>query len=107
MSKGGSIMLWACVAASGMGNISRVEGRMDLVKFQQILEAPSVKKLKMKRGWLLPKLLLRALFLFCYFETVKDGNKKVILLKILKKCVIFNFMPFGNQVIFYSLSYSQ
>ncbi|MDG2555407.1 hypothetical protein P7M41_25770 [Vibrio parahaemolyticus] len=50
---GGSIMLWACVAASGTGNISQVEGRMDSVKFQQILEAnitPSVKQLKIKRG---------------------------------------------------------
>uniref|UniRef100_A0A3Q3KMZ5 Tc1-like transposase DDE domain-containing protein n=1 Tax=Monopterus albus TaxID=43700 RepID=A0A3Q3KMZ5_MONAL len=53
---GGSIMLWGCVAASGTGNIARVEGRMDSTKYQQILEAnitPSVKKLKLKRGWLL------------------------------------------------------
>ena len=34
------------------------------------------------------KLWLLALFLFCSFETVKYGNKKAILLKILKKCVI-------------------
>lgn len=34
-------------------------------------------------------------------------NIKVILLKISKKCVIFNFMTFGNQVIFNSLRYSQ
>lgn len=42
-------MLWACVAASGMGNISLVEGRMDSIKYQQILEANItlfVKKLK-------------------------------------------------------------
>ena len=53
---GGSIMLWGCVAASGTGNIAWVEGRMDSTKYQQILEAnitPSVKKLKLKRGWLL------------------------------------------------------
>ena len=53
---GGWIMLWACVAASGTGNISLVEGRMDSIKYQKILEGnitPSVKKLKMKRGWLL------------------------------------------------------
>uniref|UniRef100_A0A8C5DSB5 Transposase n=1 Tax=Gouania willdenowi TaxID=441366 RepID=A0A8C5DSB5_GOUWI len=53
---GGSIMLWGCVAASGIGNIARVEGRMDSIKYQQILEAnitASVKKLKLKRGWLL------------------------------------------------------
>jgi len=44
---GGSIMLWGCIAASGTGNISQVEGRMDSSKFQQILKAnvtPSVKK---------------------------------------------------------------
>ena len=49
-------MLWGYIAASGTGDISRVEGRMDSIKFQQILEAnvtPSVKKLKLKRGWLL------------------------------------------------------
>ena len=37
-------------AASGTGNISLIEGRLDSIKYQQILEAnitPSVKKLKM------------------------------------------------------------
>lgn len=52
---GGSIMLWGCVAASGTGNIVRVEGRMDSTKYQQILEAnvlKSVRTLKLKRGWI-------------------------------------------------------
>ncbi len=49
-------MLWGCIAASGSGNLSRVKGTMDSIKFQQILGAnlmPSVKKLKLKCGWLL------------------------------------------------------
>lgn len=44
---GGSMVLRACVVANGLGNLSRLDGRMDSVKFQQILEAniaPSVKK---------------------------------------------------------------
>lgn len=49
---GGLVMLWAFIAASGTGNISRVEGEMNSIKFQQIL-MPPVKKLKLKRGWLL------------------------------------------------------
>lgn len=47
---------WGCLAACGAGNISRVEGKMDSVKFQHVLNAnlmPSVKKLKLNRGWLL------------------------------------------------------
>ena len=43
----------ACAAASGTRNI---KGRKDPIKYQQILEANitlSVKKLKMKRGWLM------------------------------------------------------
>ena len=43
--RGGSIILWACVAASGAGNITLVEGRMDSIKYRPILEAnitPSV-----------------------------------------------------------------
>ena len=53
MHGGGLIMLWVCVAASGTGNISLIEGRGDSIKYQQILESnitPSVEKLKMKRG---------------------------------------------------------
>ena len=40
---GGSIMLWTCVAAGGTGNIVRVEGRMDITKYQYILEANVLK----------------------------------------------------------------
>ena len=43
----------ACAAASGTRNI---KGRKDPIKYQQILEANItlfVKKLKMKRGWLM------------------------------------------------------
>ncbi|XP_059841535.1 transposable element Tc1 transposase isoform X1 [Hypanus sabinus] len=43
--RGGSIMPWACVVVNGTGNISLVEGRMNSIKYQQILEAnitPSV-----------------------------------------------------------------
>ena len=39
-------MLWACVGASGKSNISLLDGRMDSVQYQPILEAdvmPSVK----------------------------------------------------------------
>lgn len=48
---GGWIMRWACVAASGTSNVSLVEGRVDLMKYQQILEGnimPSGEKLKVK-----------------------------------------------------------
>lgn len=50
-----TIMLWGCVAASGAGNIARVEGRMDSTEEQQILEVKVrlyAKKPKLKRGWL-------------------------------------------------------
>lgn len=50
------VELWACVAASVTGNISLVEQRMDLIKYQRILEANimfSVKKLKIKKRMLL------------------------------------------------------
>ena len=46
--RGGLIMLWACVASSGTGNILLVKGRMDSIKYQPILEAnitPSAKKI--------------------------------------------------------------
>lgn len=50
-------MLWAFVAASGIGSISPAEGRIDEIKYLQTLEASqfeSVKKdEKMRRGWLL------------------------------------------------------
>lgn len=45
-------MLRGCVAASGIGNIAQVEGRMDSSKFQLILEGnvtQSVMSLNLKR----------------------------------------------------------
>jgi len=48
-------MLWGCVASTGTGNLSKVEGRMDSIQYQQILEnnvQKSVKKLKLRRGWI-------------------------------------------------------
>lgn len=35
---GGSIMLWGCVASAGTRNLVKVEGRMDSIQYQQILE---------------------------------------------------------------------
>ena len=48
-------MSWGCVASSGTGKLTKVEGRMDSAQYQQILEdnvKDSVKKLKLQRGWL-------------------------------------------------------
>ncbi|KAI4885686.1 hypothetical protein NFI96_017633 [Prochilodus magdalenae] len=52
---GGSIMLWGCVASTGIGNLVKVEGCMDSSHYQQILETnvqESVTKLKLRRGWI-------------------------------------------------------
>ena len=46
--RGGSIMLWACVAAIGTGNISLVQERIDEIKYQQSLEANTI--LSFKKG---------------------------------------------------------
>ena len=51
---GGSVMLWGCFASNGTGNLHRVEGIMDSVKYQDILAKNvtlSVKKLKLGRHW--------------------------------------------------------
>ena len=32
-------MLWGCVAAGGIGHIVQVEGRMDSIKYKEIIEA--------------------------------------------------------------------
>jgi len=48
-------MLWGCVASAGTGNLVKVEGRMDSIQYQQILEnnvQESVEKLKLHRGWI-------------------------------------------------------
>ena len=54
-TEGGSIEFWACFVASCMGNISLVDGRMDSIKYQQILGGNitlSVKKAEYeKRGF--------------------------------------------------------
>ena len=53
-----SVNLLSSVAASVTGNIAQIEGRMGCTKYQQILEVDltqSVKKLKLKTGWLLPE----------------------------------------------------
>lgn len=49
-------MLWTCVAASGKGSNSLMDGRMDSITCQHIVEAkitPFVQNMKMKRGWFL------------------------------------------------------
>ena len=49
-------MLWACGAASARGKFSMAEEIIDSIKYQQVMEANitlSVKRLKMKIGWLL------------------------------------------------------
>lgn len=48
-------MLWGCVEASGTGNISWLDRRMDSVKFQRFVKKQtntkaSVQKLKQERG---------------------------------------------------------
>lgn len=54
---GGSVMLWGCFASSGTGNLQRVAGKMDSIKYQEILGEnvlPSVRKLKLGRHLDLP-----------------------------------------------------
>jgi len=51
---GGSVMLWGWFASSGTGNLQPVEGKMDLLKYQEILGEnvmASVKKLKLGHRW--------------------------------------------------------
>lgn len=53
---GGSVMLWGCFAASGTGKLQRVEGIMNSIKYQDILQKnvmPSVRQLKLGRRWTL------------------------------------------------------
>ena len=50
---GGSVMFCGCVAASGTGKITQVDGRMDSSKYQQVLYAnmtQSVKNMKLKEA---------------------------------------------------------
>jgi transposase len=51
---GGSLMFWGCVSFHGTGNLVKVEGRMDSVYYQQILNEnlhASARKLKMGRNF--------------------------------------------------------
>ena len=51
---GGSLMFWGCFASSGTGNLQRVDGVMNSIKYQEILQQnvmPSVLKLKVGRHW--------------------------------------------------------
>lgn len=46
---GGLVMLWGCSASSGTGKLQRVEGKMDLLKYREILGenvTPPARKLK-------------------------------------------------------------
>uniref|UniRef100_A0AAR2LDN2 Tc1-like transposase DDE domain-containing protein n=1 Tax=Pygocentrus nattereri TaxID=42514 RepID=A0AAR2LDN2_PYGNA len=51
---GGSVMLWACFSSKGPGNLVRVHGIMNALKYQDILKqnlVASARKLKMGRHW--------------------------------------------------------
>uniref|UniRef100_A0A3P9CMS8 Tc1-like transposase DDE domain-containing protein n=1 Tax=Maylandia zebra TaxID=106582 RepID=A0A3P9CMS8_9CICH len=51
---GGNIMLWGCFSAKGTGRLIRVKDRMNGAMYREILSQnllPSVRTLKMKRGW--------------------------------------------------------
>ncbi len=51
---GGNIMLWGCFSAKGTGRLHCIEGRMDVAMYCKILAnnlLPSVKALKIGRGW--------------------------------------------------------
>lgn len=55
---GEKTLLCGCAAASGNGNITQLEAIKDSAKYQQILDTnllQSVKKPKVKRGWLLQR----------------------------------------------------
>ena len=51
---GGNLMLWGCFSAKGTGRLYHIEGRMNGAMYQEILGnnlLPSVRALKMGRGW--------------------------------------------------------
>ena len=51
---GGSVMFWGCFESSGTGNLQRVDGIMNSIKYQEILQQnvmQSVLKLKLGRHW--------------------------------------------------------
>ncbi len=52
--RGGNIMLWGCFSAKGTGRLHHIEGPMDGAMYRKILDKnllPSVRTLKMCRGW--------------------------------------------------------
>ena len=54
MHGGGNIILWRCFSANGTGQLYRIEGRMDGAMYSKIFAnnlLPSVRALKMGRGW--------------------------------------------------------
>ena len=51
---GGNLMLWGCFSAKGTGRLCRIKGRMNGAMYREILGdnlLPSVRALKMGRGW--------------------------------------------------------
>lgn len=53
---GGSLMLWGCVSANGTGNLVKIEGKLNAVGYQKILEEnlqDSARRLGMGRNWML------------------------------------------------------
>ena len=51
---GGNLMFWRCFSAKGTGRLHRIEGRMNGAMYREILGdnlLPSVRALKMGRGW--------------------------------------------------------
>lgn len=53
---GGCIMVWGCFAASGPGQLAIINGKMNSKVYQDVLQEnlrPSVRQLKLKRGWML------------------------------------------------------
>ncbi len=52
---GGSVVFWGCFASSGTGNLQPVEGKMDSIKYQELLGEnimPSVRMLRLGRNWI-------------------------------------------------------
>ena len=78
---GGNLMLWGCFSAKGKGRLHRNEGRMNGAMYREILGdnfLPSVRALKMGRGWVFqhdndPKLMAKATY-----EWLKKKHIKVL-----------------------------